>query len=85
MTGVFRRQLCCLNVYMGNLGLCLYQTHCFIVSNRTVTTLAPPQSITRECYGPNVDASKDGERWVVYAESRYEAIVELKLLVGEFQ
>ena len=24
-----------------------------------------------------VDASKDGERWVVYAEDRYTAVVEL--------
>ena len=29
-----------------------------------------------------VDASKDGERWVVHAESRYEAAVELMIKLG---
>ncbi|MCP4711983.1 MAG: hypothetical protein GY869_25460 [Planctomycetes bacterium] len=29
-----------------------------------------------------VDASKDGERWVVYAEDRYTAVVELMKQLG---
>jgi len=29
-----------------------------------------------------VDASKDGERWVVYAEDRYTAVVELMEQLG---